>query len=78
MPRKAMAHKILCIAQETRQVQLYDEVVKKLPGTLLSLEREVYGMFSLINVNFLVECHSCRFQKPACKFIYFPVSFFVV
>ena len=39
----------------------YDEVVKRRPDTILSLENEVYGMFifyffPLFNVNFFAEC----------------------
>ena len=56
----------------------YDEVVKRRPDTILSLEHEVYGMFifyffPLFNVNFFAECtfYDFFFQNPACKFLLF-------
>ena len=54
----------------------YDEVAKKRPSTILSLQHEVHGMFfyflslPLINVNSFPEFFFfffCRFQSPACK-----------
>ena len=49
----------------------YDDVVKRRPSTLLSLEHEVYGMFnfSLFDVSFFAEC--TFFQNPACKSLLF-------
>ena len=61
------------------QKGLYDEVVKKRPSKLLSLEHEVYGMFlflfsPLINVNFLLNAFHivCRNQRVK---IFFSVLF---
>ena len=56
----------------------YDEVVKRRPDTILSLEHEVYGMFifyffPLFNMNVFAECtfYVFFFQNPACKSLLF-------
>ena len=63
---------------------LYDEVVKKRPSPFYlgnAGHTRFTVCFSLLffptyQREFLAECLSCRFQKPACKSLFFSVFFF--
>ena len=64
------------------QKVLYDEVAKRRPSTILSLQHEVHGMFFLLfislNVNSFAKFFSYRFQSPPCKSFNSGFFFFVV